>query len=345
MSSVAQQLPFSYALFGIKLDANRPLPGLVPLPASAGAEVRLWWGGAPPRALGGPAGDRRLWYVSASRDARGRPILRVWELGGGAWLHLQYLDGAEFLVDGCGSQVWARETEDLTPDDLLSYLLGPVLSLVLRLRGITCLHASAIAVGDEAIAFLGPTGTGKSSTAAAFAGRGYPVLSDDLVALWESATMFLAAPGFPWLRLRPGSVEALSVAAWGRPRLIPTRDGQYVDLDLTQRGYRFQAEPLPLAGIYLLDEPSSDPAAPRIEASSGAEALISLVANTWTTRVLDRTRRAQEFELLGRVATSIPCRRVRVDADPARLSQLCDAIEEDLDRRYVLAPRLRSVSS
>ncbi len=35
-------------------------------------------------------------------------------------------------------------------------LLGLILGFVLRLRGVTCLHASAIAVRDRAIALLGP---------------------------------------------------------------------------------------------------------------------------------------------------------------------------------------------
>ena len=42
------------------------------------------------------------------------------------------------------------------------------MGFVMLLRGIVCLHASAIAIDDEAIALLGPAGSGKSTTAAAF---------------------------------------------------------------------------------------------------------------------------------------------------------------------------------
>ena len=51
--------------------------------------------------------------------------------------------------------------------------LGPVFAFVLRLRGAVTFHASAVRIGD-AVAFLGPQGAGKSTTAAALALRGCP---------------------------------------------------------------------------------------------------------------------------------------------------------------------------
>ena len=330
----------AYSLFGLTLEASRPLPGLVSTPAGARADVQLRWDELPAWASDTGERDRRLWYRSPDVDARGRAVLSVWELECGGALHLRYADGAEFVVDTRGSRVWAGWSGAVPADDALSYLLGPVWSLVLRLRGIASLHASAVAVGDSAVAFVGPVGAGKSTTAAVFAGRGYAVLSDDLVALEESGDPFRAAPGFPWLRLRPESVGAIAATARTPPRLTPTGDGRYVDLDLTHDGYRFQARPLPLAALYLLDGLSIEPATPRVETSSGAETMMALVANSWTTRVLDRSRRAREFELLGAVAAGIRCRRLRVPRDPAGLSRLCDAIEEDLeDMALTGAPR------
>src|SRR6266542_170053 len=320
----------AWSVHGLRLQADRPLPGLVGAPAAPGVDVRVWCAAPPSWVRRMPEGDQRLWHASPSRDARGRPALTIWELGRGACLRLRYGDGAEFFVDRNGSRVWAKPSERATRQDTVSYLLGPVLSLVLSLRGITCLRASAIAVQDEAIAFVGPVGAGKSTTAAALGARGYPVLSDDLVALGERGETFVAHPGLPWLRLRPTAVDALALAAGVPPPLAPTPDGWYLDLDLTRPGYRFQPGPLPLAAIYLLDERGAHPGAPCVDAVPAADALISLIANTWTTRVLDGAMRAREFELLGRVASAVPVRRVRSHADPARLPELCDVLVEDL---------------
>ncbi len=56
---------------------------------------------------------------------------------------------------------------------------------------------------------------------------------------------------------------------------------------------------------------------------------MALVANTYSTSLLDKAMRAQEFELLGRVVASVPLRRVIPHADPIYLPRLCDVILDD----------------
>jgi hypothetical protein len=76
--------------------------------------------------------------------------------------------------------------------------------------GSSVLHASAVAVGEGAVAFVGPTGAGKSSLAASFASRGFSLLSDDFLLLREHANGFLAVPSYPGLRLWPDSADLLA---------------------------------------------------------------------------------------------------------------------------------------
>ncbi|MGH9848286.1 MAG: hypothetical protein ACREBD_00380 [Blastocatellia bacterium] len=210
---------------------------------------------------------------------------------------------------------------------MATYLLGPILGFTLRLRGITSLHAGAIAIGNRAIALLGPAGAGKSTTAAAFLGMGYPLLSEDTAPLVDQGDRFLIQPGYPGIRLWPDSVSALYGSAEALPRITPTWDKRY--LDLTRKVDQFQKKPLPLAAIYILGERSPDSSAPRVETVPPHEGLISLVTNSYTNYMLDETMRAREFELLGRVVAGVPLRRVTPHTDPARLSALCRAILND----------------
>jgi len=90
---------------------------------------------------------------------------------------------------------------NLTTEDAATYLLGPVLGLLLRLRGVTCLHASAVALADRAIAFVGSEGAGKSTTAALLARKGLAIISDDVVALVERDALFTFIPAYPYLSL------------------------------------------------------------------------------------------------------------------------------------------------
>ncbi len=138
-----------------------------------------------------------VWYISPDAGRSDAPVLQVWKLEGGAYFRLRYCDGVEFVVDRRGTRVWARWPDKATLEDVTVYLLGPVLGFLLRLRGITCLHASAVAVDGQALAFMGPPGAGKSTTAAAFARRGYPVLTDDITALEEKGERFWVLPGGP----------------------------------------------------------------------------------------------------------------------------------------------------
>jgi hypothetical protein len=267
------------------------------------------------------------WCVSDYEDEPGEPALRIWRLAEGAFYYLRYLDGTEFVMDRSASQVWAAWPDTATIEDTAPYLLGPVLGIVLRLRGVTCLHASAVAVDGQAIVLMGDAGVGKSSTAAAFARLGYPVLSDDIVALTESAHAFLAQPGYPRLCLWPQSVAALYGTPDALPCIAPPWEKRY--LDLTQDGYRFQREPLPVGAIYVLGERSTDPVAPSCRAMGGQEGLMALVGNTYANRLPDPAMRAREFQTLGRLVEQVPLRHVTPHEDFPRLLDLCRAVVED----------------
>lgn len=315
-----------FSAFGLTLRANQAIPGLIPRAAVPRPDACVWLGATPasPR-----VGDlpHDVWYVSPEHDGNA-PALRVWKVAGGDYFRLLYSDGTEFLVDRDGTEVWATWLESSTVEDTATYLLGPVLGFVLRLRGTACLHASAVAIGDRAIALLGPATAGKSTTAAAFSGLGYPVLADDIVALSERGQTLLVQPAYPQLRLWPDSVALLYGAVDALPRLSASWDKRA--LDLTERGHHFQDQALPLAAIFVLDERSTK-AEPHITGVWGRDKVLMLLANTYAGYLLDSERRGEEFEMLGRVASSVPIRRVTPSTDPAHLSRLCARILEDCE--------------
>jgi hypothetical protein len=241
---------------------------------------------------------------------------------------LRYDDGTVFLVDGLGSQVWAVWPDTLTLADTAVYLLGAVLGFVLRLRGVTCLHASAFCVDGRAVALAGPSGAGKSTTAAALSRRGFAALTDDLLALEEQGGSVLAHVGCPRLRLHPEAVNLLYGAPDALPLLTLNWDKRYLDLHSGSRGLDRQA--LPLSAIYLLDGRREDAKAVAVEPVRASAALLSLLANAYSDIHLDADSRAREFRFLGRLAGSVPVKRAIGCAGPDSLSELCDAIIDDI---------------
>jgi hypothetical protein len=70
---------------------------------------------------------------------------------------------------------------------------------------------------------------------------------------------------------------------------------------------------------------------------------MTLVAHTYVNYLLDRSRRAAEFATLGRLLARVPVRRVKPLADPARLSELCDAIVTDYQHHQLGARRQEAI--
>jgi hypothetical protein len=327
-----------YQIYGLNLQVNVVLPGPVEVstPESGRPIVEVILGSLPIWSAA-QSHDRdpiANWYTTPpqSEDStEEKPAFQVWQINNAGYFYCLYEDGTTFVVSRLGTQIWATWPDNLTLEDTATYLLGPILGFVLRLKGTVCLHANAIEIADRAVVLVGTAGAGKSTTAAAFAQQGYSILSDDVVPLVDLGNAFLVQPAYPRIRLWDESVLALYGAADALPRLVPTHptwDKRY--LDLNQSGYKFQPEPLPLAAIYYLNERSEDPACPWIAAMNTQEQLITLVTNTYTNYLLDKPLRAQEFELLSRVVKYIPVRQITPHTDINLLTHTIGTILKDL---------------
>lgn len=311
---------------GLVLWTSRPVPGLETASPEDEIDVEAWLGDDPPW-RDEPGEVTRVVHESPHLY-RGRPTLVVTELDGGRWFRMAFSDDIDFVLDAAGGRVWATWADYQTLEDAATYLLGPVLGYLLRRRGVTGLHASAVAIDGRAVALVGPAGTGKSTTAAAFAREGWPVLSDDFVPLAEEEGRILARPAFPLIRLWSESARLLYGSPDALPVLAPNWQKRVVDL--RARGYAVVTEPLELAALYLFGERLDDPAAPRVEPEPTASGFLALVANTNATFLMDRAMRAAEFRFLSRVTGRVPLRRLHPHARPERLPELIRAVVEDV---------------
>ena len=306
-----------------------PLPGVLPIISPTNIpDIELHLGIAPYPSDADLSSGEELAYVGSDSSETGEPNLRVWRVAGGEFLRIAYPGGTQFWLDRKGKELWAVWPGTSSFDDAASYLLGPIFGLLLRLRGVTCLHASAVAFQDRSVVFVGSQGAGKSTTAAALARQGYGVLSDDIVALVELEGAFHVMPAYPHLSLWPDSVKMLYGSAEALPRFIPDWDKRR--LDLGEQGTNFENRSLPLGAIYILGERRPDPA-PLVESMKPQKALLALVADTYANRILDREMRASEFSVLGRLVTLVPVRRVYPHEDAGRLEELCKVIRRDFD--------------
>lgn len=319
----------AYSVFGLTLQCSSPLPHLDAQETTEGEilEVEL---GSVPRGLLAPAEKWRTIFESGQLDDRGEPLLRFSRHREDDVFRFSYCDGTEFFIERAGARIWARWTPPSTLEDAATYLLGPVLGFVLRLRGMIALHASAVVIDDRAVAFAGPQGAGKSTLAAAFAQLGYPVLTDDVTALKPSAGELLAQTDCSLVRLWPESSEMLCGSVEALPRLAESWEKRF--LDLAGHGYAKARRPRPLAAVYLLD---GDPVAeepPRIESVGGRDGLMALIANSYANLLLDAEMLASELDLFAVLLERLSIRRVHQPMRRMRPEELCDSLAADFRR-------------
>lgn len=132
--------------------------------------------------------------------------------------------------------------------------LAQALPLAAALHGLEVFHASAVAVRDQVVAFVGTSGVGKTSTAAHLVTRGADFVTDDVLALELTDTGVLAHAGPPRLSIDAAEVRRMPIEA--RPRL-----GLLLG---TFEKRQFAARPVggarKLGAVYFLERASSGPA-------------------------------------------------------------------------------------
>jgi hypothetical protein len=322
-----------FQAYGLNFVSDTPLPGLPQ--EYSGFE-------APPIILNlGPEPDwvRRALRLQAPADhARfAGPVchesgLTLTSLGSGEFFQLSYGDGTRFVLDASADHLWGTCPASLTTEDLATYLFGPVMGFILRRRRVLPLHASAVAVGGQAVVLCGESAAGKSTTAAALALRGFTVLTEDISPVQEKNGIPSVEPGYPRICLWPDAVEKLFGAPEALPQLTPNWEKCFLALD----GVRAKFEPKrqPLGAVYILAPRTAEADAPRIETLDKREALLELVQNTYMNWLLDRAQRAAELDALARIVTRVPVSRIVPHSEPARMGALCDLIVADAERLF-----------
>ena len=322
---------YHYRVYGLTCSSNLPIAGFYSQPAispSSASDIVLDLVSVAPEWVGAAQRlPRHTTYAKPAYAENTDSGYTVKIYGAEDAFELNYTDRTQFLLDGSATRVWGRCPPGFGVDYLATYLRGPVMGFVLRRRGVTALHASALNICGRAIVLCGESESGKSTIAAALALRGTPVLCEDVTALRVIGDAFCVEPGYAQVGLWPDAVETLFGTSDALPRLTPSWEKCFLPLDGERA--RFEPKERPLGVIYLLAPRTASDNAPRIEQISPREALLGLVQNTYMNWILDRKQRAAEFDFLSTLVKSISVRRIVPHSDPARIAALCDLIVAD----------------
>jgi hypothetical protein len=327
--------PFRYQAYGLAIQSNTQVPALAPTSSQGVPQVRLWMGKMPEFFPGGAAscGDP---YPGLGEFRDDTPVRASMHLNG-SWLLLLYEDGTTFLVDRAGTEIWCTWPDCFTIEDAATYLLGPVLGLVLRLRGDVPLHASCVARQGKAVAFVGAGGAGKSTTAAFLASAGFDLVSEDVTVVDLVAGGATVRNGYPMIRLWKESAGMLFGPDHGLPLLTPNWDK--LGLACCDRG----GEEVPaLDALYVLQPRRDEPSRPALRRLGAQEALMALVTHSYVNYLLDRKMRAHEMGFLGGLVRAVPVYALTPGSGAAGLEALGNMLRGEAETIFSRVPRIFS---
>jgi hypothetical protein len=227
----------AYTVAGLTLVTEREIPELSETEGTDGAWTVEYTPGPVPGDLG-PARESLTWD--------GRVWLSI--SGDGARYAIRFPELAEFLVEMPPRRISCHPAPGTEGYTIRHLLIDQVVPRVLALDGSLVLHASAVATDEGALAFVGPSGYGKSSLAAGFVTGGARPLADDFLVLSEGDDRFAVLPAYPGLRLWPDSAAFFGGAVEGPV----SENNDKVRVDLGRRLDRTAA--VPLRALVVLSE-------------------------------------------------------------------------------------------
>lgn len=212
-------------------------------------------------------------------------------------------DTAIFSVQD-GSSITVSPAPQAEADSIRLFILGSCMGVLLMQKGILALHGSSLVLDNKAYALVGRSGAGKSTLASYLMDQGHSLVSDDVIPVLVHNGQPLAVPGYPQQKLWQQSLDYLGMNSSAyRPLFqretkfaVPVHD-------------RFQAEPLPLAGIFELSVSADGPVT--VEPISGLERLHTLYNHTYQKALVDRIGvREWHFGMLASFAGRLPMYRL-----------------------------------
>jgi hypothetical protein len=215
------------------------------------------------------------------------------------------------------------ETPDGTIDtDLFHYLVDQTLPRLLAHDGRLVLHAGAVRAGGQGIAFIAPSGHGKSTLTGSFHKAGHPLISDDTLVLDVRDGRACTRPIHPGLRLLPDSLGFL-FGAEEQAQAIPASRGKH-RMPVTVAAPPVMDE-TPLRALFVLAHPDENDAI-TLTPLTPAQSCIEIIANSFAHDPADTREAKARFEQASALARFVPCLRLTYPRDYARLPEVRQAI-------------------
>jgi hypothetical protein len=301
---------YSYTSYGLGISSMLPLPELLPAAQAIDSDILIRLGPVE-RSAPQTGEDGSYFHLSADES------FLFWETAG------------KFLVRG-GREIIIDPNPDVPEQTLRLPLLGTVLAAAIQQRGLLGLHASAVSIDGQAVAFIGYRGQGKSTMAAALVSRGHQLLADDLVVLDNLVDCGRPRilPAFPQLKLFP---EAAAASLGDNPDQLPR-----LIKGFEKRSRRitepFSTDPVELKKIFFLETDTEF----GIEPIKPQEAVINYIRHSYVVRIfrecMEVPTAVKNLKQCSILADNVTAYRLKRPRALCALQDVASMVEKELER-------------
>lgn len=238
----------------------------------------------------------------------------------------RFIDIADFEIHETGRirTIWTAPTADSEAVD--SVLRRKVAPLAQSIGGMLVLHGSAVRYEGRTLAFVGWSGQGKSTLAAAFCNFGAAFYTDDALMLQQHGQDgFLVFPSQALIRLRDDSRKAL--VGRGASVQQPAHSPDKVHV-LASQAHVHCVDPTPLDHVFFLDGDESG--AVQVRRLGTSEAFHRLIGHSILLDAGEPKLRARHLSQVGRLAQQPIHYRLDYPRRYEALADLCQALLTDL---------------
>lgn len=291
---------YNYHAFGLNITSEIELPGIIETDEDSEPDVKILTGKVNPYPYGAKVEGSVNYHLN-------QDDVYLW------W------DDIGKVKISAGKQVTVEMDKDT--DSIIPFLLGPVMALLLHQRGFLVLHGSSVRMNDGAAAFLAYRGTGKSTTAINLYKNGYPIVTDDILAISfdEDGVPFLN-PGYLHVRLSEDSFEQVRDDT---DILTPIRT--IVGKVFCDASSGYSPGPLRLERVYLMEKGHEI----RISEIKSQQTLLNLLRHSIAQRIFKETDQSDNLVHCANLINNVIFRRLDVNHSYEELSKLVDLLEKD----------------
>jgi hypothetical protein len=225
-----------------------------------------------------------------------------------------------------GKQILVSPENGAETDRIKLYLLGSCMGALLMQRNTLCLHGSAIEINGKAYAIVGKSGAGKSTLAAAFLSKGYPLLTDDVIAVsFDDNSQPMVVPGYPQQKLWKESLQKFGIEH-ERFRPLFERENKFA-VPISD----FTNNPVPFAGIIELSQ--SDDESIYFHEIMGLERVHIVMRQTFRRSFIPKEQTEWHFKQSVKLVNSVSIKQLQRPAEPFTAHELVSQILQSISEK------------